>query len=112
MKKEDNHNDDETRLVVTLTMRDFKNTVQDILNESTHLKALQELKAFLEKPQEVKDLVPRLTVAARYSIDKNTLDTWVKLGIFPKPVKKGGRKYFYQSDLDSFNTAKTKNTNS
>jgi hypothetical protein len=106
MKNLDNQIDDETRLVVTLSVREFKNTVLNLLNENILLKLPQ------EKPQEVKDLVPRMVVADKYYITPETLDTWVKLGIFPKPEKKGGRKYFYQSDLDSFNTAKTKNTNS
>lgn len=106
MKKLDNQIDDETRLIVTLSVRELKNTVLNLLNENILLKAPQ------EKPQEVKDLVPRMVVADKYNICPETLDTWVKLGIFPQPEKKGGRKYFYQSDLDAFNTAKTKNTNS
>jgi len=99
MKENDNRIDDEPRLVVILTVRDFKKTILDVLNENTHLKDPPP-----EKPQEFKNLVPRLVAAASTSVCPETLDKWVKIGIFPKPVKKGGRVYFYQSDLDSFNT--------
>jgi predicted DNA-binding transcriptional regulator AlpA len=101
---------DENRLVVTLTLADFKDALIDVLISNNYLKEIPQ--APQEKTQEVKYLVPRMVVAAKYSISEETLDKWVKLKIFPKPVKKGGRVYFYQSDLDSVNTPKTNNINS
>jgi predicted DNA-binding transcriptional regulator AlpA len=101
---------DENRLVVTLTLADFKNALLDVLICNNYLNEPQDEPQI--KSQEIKSLVPRLLVATTYNVCPETIDKWVKLGIFPKPVKQGGRKYFYQSDLDSFNTVKTKNTNS
>lgn len=93
-------NDDENRVVVFTTVADLKKFFLEINDgNKNHLKSVAE-----EKPIEVKKLVPRLTVAESYGICPETLDKWVKLKIFPQSIKKGGRKYFYQSDLDSFNT--------
>ena len=77
---------DENRLVVTLTLADFKDALIDVLISNNYLKEIPQ--APQEKTQEVKYLVPRMVVAAKYSISEETLDKWVKLKIFPKPVKK------------------------
>ena len=103
MKENDRHFDNENRLLVTLTIGDFESTVRKIINENIHLIAPTEV-----SPKKINKLVPRLSAANSYGICPETLDKWEKLGIFPKRVKKGGRVYFYQSDLDTYNTKNIK----
>lgn len=97
---------DENRLVVTLTLADFKDALHDVLLDNNFLKEPQ------KELQETPKLVTRFQVAIDNNVCPETIDNWVKNKIFPKPVKIGGRKYFYKSDLDLFYDAKKKNINS
>jgi hypothetical protein len=94
---------EETRFVATMTVADLKKTFSELLIENHLIPAPAP-----EQPQEDKlvkiennnELVPRKKMAILHNCTVATIDKWSKVGILPRPIKKGGLVYYRLSDLN------------
>ena len=48
------------------------------------------------------ELIQRTDIRNEYRIPTSTLNRWVKQGIWPKPIKLGGKTLWRRIDLEQF----------
>ena len=50
----------------------------------------------------ITELIQRTHIRSEYGIPTSTLNRWVKLGIWPKPIKLGGKSVWRRIDIEQF----------
>ena len=94
---------EETRFVATMTVADLKKTFSELLIENHLVPAPvpeQPPEHKLAKAENNNELVPRKKLAILHNCTVATIDKWSKVGILPRPIKKGGLVYYRLSDLN------------
>jgi predicted DNA-binding transcriptional regulator AlpA len=47
-------------------------------------------------------LISKSDIRSEFGISKSTLDRWIKLGLWPKPIKIAGTTLWRRSDIEYF----------
>jgi predicted DNA-binding transcriptional regulator AlpA len=50
----------------------------------------------------ITELIQRAQIRSEYGIPTSTLNRWIKLGIWPKPIKLGGKSVWRRIDIEQF----------
>lgn len=50
----------------------------------------------------ITELLQRTDIRFEYGIATSTLNRWIKLGIWPKPIKLGGKAVWRRIDIEQF----------
>lgn len=86
-----------SRLIVTMTVEDlakfFDERLRSVLDAHNQLNEVSR--------NESQKLLPRDKVAEIYNISLVTLNKWTKLGIIPKPIKRGKRIFYREADIQN-----------
>lgn len=86
-----------SRLIVTMTVEDLAKFFDERLRSGLVKHNL--INEVSEK--ESQKLLPREKVAEIYNISLVTLNKWTKLGIIPKPIKRGKRVFYRELDIQN-----------
>ncbi len=89
------HSDDER--LIDITVNQLRQLL--VVTISSLLREQDPIKQTLVEREE---LVPRLMVASEFKVTDQTLDKWVDMTDFPKPIRIGGRWYFKRSELNTY----------
>lgn len=86
---------DSTLFLQNITLEDF----QEIVSQTVRREVTAALAGLRQPAPKATKLVPRKEAARHLGVSLTTIDNWAKVGIL-RAIKKGGRIYFQENELN------------
>ena len=92
-----------TEMLVQLSTAELRRIISEEVNKAVYQvqSKLSSLNTTLPS-----DLMTRKDLVSYFRISLPTLYRWIKSGILPEPIHKGGRIYFRRSEIENFKNKK------